>query len=174
MTSNDPIFSINASPAKINEIENHEQQGWQLMNASLLTNLMQLAMQQTGADRAVACDNNLAVIAAVNLDQEELLAEQLTNLLRVAIAKGEAVVANNAVKEAADAPHTKTSYDNLRGIVIIPVPGQGAVYLDRPLKQGIIAKSVVNKLVKLARQSAQNNQTEPTESQLKEMYQQIS
>ena len=174
MTSNDPIFSFPSSAAKINTAENHEQRGWHLMNASLLTNLMQVAIQQTGADRALVCDAKLAVIASVKLEQDDVLSEQLTDLLRKAMETGEAVITSNAVKEPDQPPNTKTSYDNLRGVVVIPVPGQGALYLDRPLKQGIISKSIVNKLVKLARQTAQDDHAETSETHLRELYQQIS
>jgi hypothetical protein len=174
MTTDDPIFSIRASAVKINVTGNHEQRGLRVMNPSFLTSLMQVALQQTGADRAMVCDTNMAIVASVKLEPEDILSEQLTDFLRKAMETGEPVVTNNAVKEPTQAPNTKTNYDNLRGVVVIPVSGHGALYLDRPLKQGIIAKSVVNKLVKLARQTAQNTQTETTESSLQELFQQIS
>lgn len=174
MTTTDPIFSIRNTAVKINTTGNHEPRGSHVMNASFLTSLMQVAVHETGADRALVCDTKLAIVASVKLKQDAVLSEQLTDHLHKAIVTGEPIITNNAVKEPEKAPNTKTSYDNLRGVVVIPVPGHGALYLDRPLKQGIISKAVVNKLVKLARQTGQNVPSETTESSLQELYQQIS
>ncbi len=144
------------------------------MNTSLLTSLMQIAIQQTGADRAMVCDTHLAIVGSVNLDQAEILSEHLTDVVQKAITSGQPVITNNAVRDVASAPLTKTNFDNLRGVVVIPVVGIGALYLDRPLKQGIIAKSTVNRLMKVAEQAAKEDQTETTADKLGELYQQTS
>src|SRR6476620_9874757 len=104
-----------------------------LTNTSLLAGLMQIAIQQTGADRAMVCDTLLAVVGSVNLEQAEILSERLTDVVQKAITTGQPVITNNAVRDAANAPLTKTNFDNLRGVVVIPVVGVGALYLDRPL-----------------------------------------
>lgn len=144
------------------------------MNTSLLASLMQIAIQQTGADRAMVCDTHLAIVGSVNLEQAEILSERLTDVVQKAIASGQPVITNNAVRDPANAPLTKTNFDNLRGVVVIPVAGVGALYLDRPLKQGIIAKSTVNRLMKVAEQASKDDQTEPTADKLGELYQQTS
>ncbi len=144
------------------------------MNTSLLASLMQIAIQQTGADRAMVCDTHLAIIGSVNLEQTDILSEHLTDVVQRAISSGQPVITNNAVRDAANAPLTKTNFDNLRGIVVIPVAGIGALYLDRPLKQGIIAKNTVNRLMKVAEQAAKENQTETTAAKLGELYQQTT
>ena len=145
-----------------------------LTNTSLLASLMQIAIQQTGADRAMVCDTHLAVVGSVNLEQAEILSERLTDAVQKAITTGQPVITNNAVKDAANAPLTKTNFDNLRGVVVIPVVGVGALYLDRPLKQGIIAKTTVNRLMKVAEQAAKDDQTETTAAKLGELYQQTT
>ncbi len=145
-----------------------------LTNTSLLASLMQIAIQQTGADRAMVCDTHLAVVGSVNLEQAEILSERLTDVVQKAIASGQPVITNNAVKDAADAPHTKTNFDNLRGVVVIPIAEVGALYLDRPLKQGIIAKTTINRLMKVAEQAARSDQTETTADKLGELYQQTT
>ena len=144
------------------------------MNTSLLANLMQIAIQQTGADRAMVCDTQLAVIGSVNLEQADILSERLTEVVQKAIATGQPVITNNAVKDVASAPVTKTNFDNLRGIVVIPVVGVGALYLDKPLKKGIIAKDKVNLLMKVAEHAAKSGQVETTAERLGELYQQLS
>jgi len=144
------------------------------MNTSLLASLMQIAIQQTGADRAMVCDTHLAIVGSVNLDQAEILSEHLTDVVQRAITSGQPVITNNAVRDAANAPLTKTNFDNLRGVVVIPVAGVGALYLDRPLKQGIIAKNTVNRLMKVAEQAAKDGQTETTADKLSELYQQTT
>lgn len=145
-----------------------------LTNTSLLASLLQIAIQQTGADRAMVCDTHLAVVGSVNLDQAEILSERLTDVVQKAIASGQPVITNNAVKDAANAPLTKTNFDNLRGVVAIPVVGVGALYLDRPLKQGIIAKNTINRLMKVAEQAVKDGQTEITADKLGELYQQTT
>ena len=145
-----------------------------LTNTSLLASLMQIAIQQTGADRAMVCDTHLSIVGSVNLEQSDILSERLTDVVQKAITSGQPVITNNAVRDAADAPHTKTNFDNLRGVVVIPVVGIGALYLDRPLKQGIIAKTTVNRLMKVAEQAAKGNPTETTADKLGELYQQTT
>ena len=145
-----------------------------LTNTSLLASLMQIAIQQTGADRAMVCDTHLSVVGSVNLEQSDILSERLTDVVQKAINSGQPVITNNAVRDAADAPHTKTNFDNLRGVVVIPVVGVGALYLDRPLKQGIIAKNTVNRLMKVAEQAAKGSPTETTADKLGELYQQTT
>ena len=145
-----------------------------LTNTSLLASLMQIAIQQTGADRAMVCDTHLAVVGSVNLEQAEILSERLTDVVQKAITTGQPVITNNAVRDAANAPLTKTNFDNLRGVVVIPVVGVGALYLDRPLKQGIIAKNTVLRLMKVAEQAAKGDHTETTADKLGELYQQTT
>ena len=145
-----------------------------LTNTSLLASLMQIAIQQTGADRAMVCDTHLAVVGSLNLEQADILSERLTDVVQKAITTGQPVITNNAVKDAANAPLTKTNFDNLRGVVVIPVVGVGALYLDRPLKQGIIAKNTVLRLMKVAEQAAKSDQTETTADKLGELYQQTT
>jgi hypothetical protein len=144
------------------------------MNTSLLANLMQLAVQQTGADRAMVCDTQLAIVSSINLNQSDILSEHLTDVVQKAITTGQPVITNNAVRDAANAPHTKTSFDNLRGVVVIPVAGAGALYLDRPLKQGIIAKNTVMRLMKVGEQAAKSAEAETTADKLGELFQQTT
>ncbi len=144
------------------------------MNTSLLANLMQLAVQQTGADRAMVCDTQLAIVGSINLNQSDILSEHLTDVVQKAITSGQPVISNNAVRDAANAPHTKTSFDNLRGVVVIPVAGVGALYLDRPLKQGIIAKNTVMRLMKVGEEAAKSDQAETTADKLGELFQQTA
>ena len=143
-------------------------------NTSLLANFMQFAIKQTGADRAMVCDTQLAVVGSVNLEQNDILSERLTEVVQKALASGQPVITNNAVRDAANAPHTKTNFDNLRGVVVIPIVGVGALYLDRPLKQGIIAKNTVSRLMKVAEEAAKADAPETTAEKLGELYQQTT
>lgn len=143
------------------------------MSDTLLTNLMRVAVQNASADRGMACDNALAIIATVNLEQSEALSEKLTELVTRALASGKPYIGNNAVRDVVAAPRTNTSFDNLRGIVVIPVPGKGAIYLDRPIRKGLIPQNIVNALFKIASQAQEAGQPEPTEAYLQSLYQQI-
>ena len=66
------------------------------MSDTLLTNLMRVAVQNASADRGMACDNALAIIATVNLEQSEALSEKLTELVTRALASGKPYIGNNA------------------------------------------------------------------------------
>jgi hypothetical protein len=68
-----------------------------------------------------------------------------------------AVLTNNAISNPLDAPKTNTSFADLRVIVAIPVKGHGAVYLDRPIKFGVIGRDILDKLTKYAQKLVEDN-----------------
>jgi hypothetical protein len=141
------------------------------MTTNFLSSFMRVAVQTTGADRAMACDTHLAVIDSLNLDQMDVLSQEITEVVERALKSGQIVVSNNVVKDSDTAPVTNISFDSLRGIVVLPIPGHGAIYLDRPVKQGIIERGKVEKLAKLAEQAGANGQI--TEQKLREMLRQL-
>ncbi|MBZ0280891.1 MAG: hypothetical protein K8L97_09125 [Anaerolineae bacterium] len=132
------------------------------MSASFLSNFMRVALEITGAERAVACNSEAAIVDLHNIEQVDVLAEAFTGLdiVRQVLRTGEPVITNNAVSNLHNAPVTNTNFSNLRVIVVIPIPGVGAVYLDQPIRKGVIAKEVVDRLKGLGQESIQANHTE--------------
>lgn len=137
------------------------------MTTNFLSSFMRVAVQTTGADRAMACDTTLSVIDSLNLDQQDVLSQEITDVVERALQSGEVVISNNVVKDSDQAPVTNVSFESLRGIVVLPIPGHGAIYLDRPVKKGIIPRETVEKLAKLAELADKNGQI--SEHKLNEM-----
>jgi hypothetical protein len=134
---------------------------------------MHVAAQATGAERAIACDTSLGFVDSLNLDQQDILSPEITSALQRALQSGQPVIANNVIKDSDETPKTNVSFESLRGIVVLPIAGQGAIYLDRLVKKGIIERDKVDKLVKLLEQVKTNGQATITEAKLLEILNQL-
>jgi hypothetical protein len=93
--------------------------------------------------------------------------------VREALATGEPLITNNLIRDPAQAPITNTSFGNLRIVVIIPVPNVGAIYLDQPVRNGVIAQKTVERLMLLAEKTARKEDWDVSESALSERYEQM-
>lgn len=145
------------------------------MNALFLSTFLRVALQQTGAERGMACDADLKIIELVNMDQQDVLSDRFTGFetMKKAFRNGQAVITNNAVMDPALAPVTNTNFSNLKVVVVIPVQQSGAVYLDQPIRQGIFSKDIVDRLVMLADYAYSSDQLESSEDELNQLYAQI-
>jgi hypothetical protein len=146
------------------------------MSESFLSNFMHVTLQITGAERALAVDQDLAIIDMVNLEQSDVLADNFIGIdvIQKALASGEAIVTNNAVSSASAAPNTNTNFSNLRLVVVIPAAGYGAVYVDQLMRKGVIPKDKINRLMVLGEQIAQSGQLELSADEMDERYQQMA
>ena len=146
------------------------------MSAEFLSNFMQFSLQTTGADRGLACDTELSIIAQANLDQVDVMDEKFTGFetMRRAFTEGAPVITNNAVMDASLAPQTNTNFSNLRVVVVIPLMNCGAIYLDQPIRRGIISKIIVNKLFTLGNHILENDQLDISEEGLSQLYAQMN
>lgn len=128
------------------------------MSDNFLTTLMEFALQKTGAERALAVDTGMNVLGAINLDDEAMQARDFNAMdcVRRALNNGEPLITNNAVIDPNQAPITNTQFRNLRLVIVIPVAGFGAVYLDQTISKGVISKETVNRLMTLAADTAGN------------------
>ncbi|NWG16321.1 MAG: hypothetical protein HXY41_06765 [Chloroflexi bacterium] len=144
------------------------------MNATFLSNFMRLALQKTGADRAMATDGNLSIVATINLEQADLLSSQFAGIeaIRQALDEGEPIITNNAVMDPTRAPVTNTNFSNLRVVVVIPVEEYGAVYLDQHIRKGVIPKEVVNRLWMVAGWVVNKQQMDIGPDELEAVYEQ--
>jgi hypothetical protein len=146
------------------------------MSETFLSNFMHVALRITGAERALVVDDDLTIIDMVNLDQSDVLADNFigVDVVRKALESGEPIVTNNAVSDISNAPNTNTNFSNLRLIVVIPVAGYGAVYLDQLMRLGVIPKDTINRLMELGEQIAQSQQLEISADEMDERYQQLA
>jgi hypothetical protein len=145
------------------------------MSNTLLSNFMRLALQKTRAERALAADNELAIIDMVNLEQADIMNETFLGIetIRQALDSGEPIITNNAVTSVTNAPLTNTNFSNLRVVVVIPVADYGAIYLDQPIRSGIIPKDTIDRLMAVGQHIAEDGRVDLNETELSELYQQI-
>lgn len=145
------------------------------MTAQFLSTFMRLAQQKTGADRALACDAAFNVVDSVRVQAADLSMGDFDGFdaLRQALDTGEALITNNLIRDPAQAPITNTSFGNLRIVVIIPILNVGAIYLDQPVRNGVIAQKTVERLMLLAEKTARKEEWEVSESVLSERYEQM-
>lgn len=135
---------------------------------------MRLALQKTGAERALAAADDLSIVATQNLEQADLMSSQFTGIevIRRALDNGEPIITNNAVMDPNLAPVTNTNFSNLRVVVVIPVEEYGAIYLDQHIRRGVIPRDVVLRLWTLAIQLVDSGQMDISEADLDALYQQ--
>ncbi|MBI5670677.1 MAG: hypothetical protein HZC41_22010 [Chloroflexi bacterium] len=145
------------------------------MSATFLANFMRLAQRETGAERAMAADGDLSIVATLNLEQADLMSPQFNGIevIRLALDNGEPIITNNAVIDPRRAPVTNTNFSNLRVVVVIPVEEYGAIYLDQHIRRGVIPKELVNRLWLLAGRVVDSGEMEQSLDELQALYQQI-
>jgi len=146
-------------------------------STTLLTNFMRLAVQKSGAERALALDSELAIVASYQIDQVGLLDNHFVGIeaarqeaARQALESSEVVITNNVSKDAAAALTTNTTFRDLRFIVVIPVGELGAIYLDQSMRLGAIPRAAVLNLSGLAAVIASQHDTAISEDQIEALY----
>lgn len=146
------------------------------MSETFLSNFMHIALDITGAERAMAVDPDLTIVDMINLDQSDVLDDNFIGIdvIQRALQSGESIVTNNAVSDVSNAPNTNTNFSNLRLVVVIPAGGYGAVYLDQLMRKGVIPKDRVNRLMELGEQIAESGELEISADEMGERYQQMA
>ncbi|MFZ4827317.1 MAG: hypothetical protein ACOYLB_08170 [Phototrophicaceae bacterium] len=111
--------------------------------------------------RGVIINRQLQPLAIENFDREKFSdATFIATLpLEKAIQSGKIEIGNDAILSA-QAPSTNTNMSDIRGVIIIPIEGQGALYLDQPIRVGIIPRFTVDKIAQLLHEYAQGLVTE--------------
>ena len=148
------------------------------MDEVYLEQFMNVAKDVTQAERGLAVDSDINIIKANNIDpstidSEEFKAFAIPNLQQ-AISRGEAIIANNVIADLSEAPTTNTNFANLRIAVALPITGHGAIYLDRRVRDGVITKQTIDKLMKLAQHVQDQGFKVQTQDDLYRLYQDIS
>jgi hypothetical protein len=144
------------------------------MSESFVSNFMRAAIYITGVERALAVNTDIKVVDSVNLQQADIESERFTGIeaIQKALGSGQYVITNNLKIDPALAPTTNTNFSDLRVVIAIPLAGFGAVYLDQPLRNGMIAKEIVEKLMALADHVIQQQNTDLSTSDLVARYEQ--
>jgi hypothetical protein len=120
------------------------------MRKDLVVAFLNAAMEIGACDRGMAVDDEMNILDSINLNDETRQSPRFNLLMSVAVRRSldtnEAIITNNVVTSAAEAPLTNTSFSDLRMVVAIPLEGIGAIYMDKPVKQGIIPRQMVDTL----------------------------
>jgi hypothetical protein len=120
------------------------------MRKDLIVAFLNAAMEIGACDRGMAVDSEMTVLDSINLNDEIRQSPRFSMLMSVAVRRSmdtnEAIITNNVVTSAAEAPLTNTSFSDLRMVVAIPLEGLGAIYMDKPVKHGIIPRQMVDTL----------------------------
>ncbi|NJL57972.1 hypothetical protein HC928_24745 [bacterium] len=144
------------------------------MTDRLLEQFLLAAKEITGAERGLVVDPEMHILQTVNLDPVLVTSASFidfaTQTLREALAQGEPIVTNNVITDPAQAPTTNTNFTDLRVIVAIPVRQRGAVYLEKHIRHGVIDRETVVRLMRLAEEALDNDDTGGGEDDLRAMY----
>jgi hypothetical protein len=139
-----------------------------------LNNFMRAARAITDAERCIAFNSELIIQGHMNIDDAELTKRSFADLVSAwieqAIESQKAIIANNLIADASEAPKTNVHLKDLRMVVAIPIDGYGAIYLDQPIRKGVFERDVVDKITELAHQLSQNGNTDLSEEAITEMY----
>lgn len=148
------------------------------MNETFLENFMRVAKKITHAERCLVVNADLEILSMSNVDEAEIESADFNELamecLREALDTGEAVITNNVITDPSEAPTTNTNFANLRVVVALPLAGHGAVYLDQHIRNGIIPRQMIERLMRLAAYVLDNQQENCSETELTKLYQQIN
>jgi hypothetical protein len=136
---------------------------------------MRAAVYVTGMERALAVNMEAEIIDSVNLQQADIESERFTGVeaIQKAFENGQYVITNNLRIDPATAPTTNTNFADLRVVVALPLAGYGAVYLDQPLRNGMVPRDIVEKLMALAEHVIQQSSTNLNASDLVAMYEEM-
>lgn len=117
---------------------------------SFLVTFLQLAHDVAQAERGVALSPQLEVLGLVNVDGGVLDAPKFTGLMHQIATQARdsdaVVITNNVITDPSQAPTTNVSFADLRALVAIPLPHVGIIYLDRPIRLGVIPRETLEKL----------------------------
>jgi hypothetical protein len=146
------------------------------MSESLVPTFMRVALQATHTQRALAVNTELTILDSVNLQQEEIEAEQFTGVdaIQKAFDTGQPVITNNIRISPDQAPTTNISFPDLRIVIAIPIMGYGAIYLDQPIRNGMVPKETIQKLMALGQQIIESGNQELSEADMIGLYEALS
>lgn len=143
---------------------------------SFLSNFMQFALEMTQSTRSVALNSAFEWVDRANVDDKTLqnakFAELAQHVTREAVALNAPVITNNIITDPSLAPVTNTSFTDLRLVVAIPLQGVGVIYLDRPIKLGVIQRELIERLMAFGNRLTQEELTHFSTTAMREAFEQ--
>ena len=144
------------------------------MSDSILSVVMRVAKEITNAERGMSVSTDLTVVDIDNLPDELLEDESFQEIalksLSQAMESKQSVLTNNIITDPAQAPVTNTNFSDLRVIVAIPVEGEGAVYLDQHIRNGMFQRDTIDKLNRMVAEVVESNEQILDDEHLRQIY----
>lgn len=145
------------------------------MAEGLLTRLLRFALSETRVDRVYAFDTQGMLVEHAILDKENAsapeISEYMTGLIQRANQTGQLILSNNTFIDPSQAPNTNTSIQNLRIYVVLPVQGNGVLFLDQPIGSGIVPRPTIDKLFALCQRAALTGTPDAlTDAEIRDFY----
>lgn len=144
------------------------------MSDSILSVVMRVAKQITNAERGMSVTSDLTVIdiedLPIEIMEDEAFQEVALKALSQAIDSKQSVLTNNIITDPAQAPVTNTNFTDLRVIVAIPVDGEGAVYLDQHIRNGMFQRDTIEKLNRMVATAVDDGDLSVNDDQLRQIY----
>lgn len=147
------------------------------MDQAFLERILHVARNITQAERGLVVNADAQILKTENIDSNVLESDAFSSFalgnLREAIATGEAIIANNVITDLSEAPTTNTNFADLRIGVALPVSGHGGVYLDRHIRDGVIPKQTIDRLMGMVTHILENQLEDQDEESLLAIYEQV-
>ena len=148
------------------------------MSDSILSVVMRVAKEITRAERGMSVTSDLTVVDIEDLPIEALEDEAFQDValksLSQAIDSNQSVLTNNIITDPAEAPVTNTNFTDLRVIVAIPVQGEGAIYLDQHIRNGMFQRDTIDRLSRMVTQIIGQDESSLSVDQLRKIYDDLS
>lgn len=120
------------------------------MSVKFLSQFVEVARRISGAERAFAITPDGQVCAYSQMDDSPFSQAPFRDFaletLRSAYQKNQPIFTNNLIQDMAQAPTTNTNLGEMRFVVALPIQEVGAIYLDQPIRNGVIARDKVERL----------------------------
>lgn len=147
------------------------------MSDEFMVKFLRVAKAITAMERGMVVNDDLDLVDALDLPQAILDSPSFSRLataqIQRALESGIPVITNNIITDPSQAPVTNTGFSDLRVVVIFPLKGHGALYLDQHIRHGIIQRDIIDKVMSLGAYLLDNGLEDSTEREMIDLYQQI-
>jgi hypothetical protein len=144
------------------------------MSDSILSVVMRVAKEITRAERGMSVTSDLTVIDIENITtdivEDDAFQDAALKSLAKAIETNQSVLTNNIITDPALAPVTNTNFTDLRVIVAIPVQGQGAIYLDQHIRNGMFQRDTIDRLNQMVAEIIEREDLSLDADQIRKIY----
>ena len=142
------------------------------MSDQFLARFMNVALNVTTAERGMAVNSKGTVVASTNLT------EQITdpdfsgfkNIEQAYLDNDAPHITNNMILDPNMAPTTNTNFANLHMVVVFPLEGIGAIYIDQHVRKGVVPPHIATRIMNMAQSIVKQGRLDATEDEMTALY----